>query len=75
MTTEPLTLGTRLRQLRQSMRMTGEQACVSCGIDRGTLSRYENNNVNTPNFEIIRRLARLYGVSLDDLAELTKGKT
>lgn len=70
-----MTLGARLRQLRDASGATGDDVCRACGIDRGTLSRYENDNVNTPNFEIIKRLARLYGVSLDELGELTKGKT
>ncbi len=36
------------------------------GIDNGNLSRYERN-LNIPNIEFCMQLAKLYGVSLDEL--------
>ena len=52
--------GLRLKELRQTKRMTQKQVAVS------TVSGYENNT-KTPSLETLIDLARLYNVSTDYL--------
>lgn len=70
MTTQPLTLGARLLQLRDARDLTQAQVADACGITRPTMSRYEGDNVNWPQIYILRRLAEFYGVPEQELTRL-----
>lgn len=68
------TLGERLRWLRQSRgdargrRLTVQEVATDIGIERSTLSGYEND-LDTPGYHTFVALADYYSVSLDWLAK------
>ncbi len=69
------TFGTRLRELRELNGMTQEEVAVKVRCVRETINRYENDMVPNPNSKIVRRLAKLFKVSVDYLLDgLLKGE-
>lgn len=59
-------VGPRLQALRVRRALTLSEVAASTGISKSTLSRLETGN-RRPSLELLLPLARMYGVSLDDL--------
>jgi transcriptional regulator with XRE-family HTH domain len=59
-----MSFGARLKQARNRKEMTQEQVASRIGIDFTTISKYENDK-SQPDNEILQKLAKLYGVSID----------
>lgn len=59
--------GETIKRLRQERGMSIVEAALRLNINKGSLSKYENNLVE-PSFSMAKRIASLYGVSLDRLA-------
>jgi transcriptional regulator with XRE-family HTH domain len=58
----PLTLGQRLRAARKTAGLTQKQAAKRAGVFQASISCYERGKT-APSFEVLRKLARAYGVS------------
>lgn len=63
--------GERLKELREDFNMTQEQLGQIIGINRSTISAYENNTIN-PTLDVVVKLADTFNVSIDYLACRTK---
>ena len=63
-----------LKELRMRKGLQQEQVARSIGVDKSTLSAYENDR-RRPSYEALVRLADLYKVSTDYLLDKTKGRT
>ena len=61
---------TRLRDLREDADLTQEQLVQKLGMHKTTYTNYEQGKREIP-FELAIRLAKIYNVSLDYIAELT----
>ena len=59
-------VGPRLRALRQQRETTLKDLSVETGISKSTLSRLESGS-RRPTLELLLPLARIYGVTLDEL--------
>lgn len=59
-------VGKRLREERDKKHLTQVQVFTKTGINNKTLSGYENG-VSHPDFETLKLLAELYGVTTDYL--------
>ena len=59
-------LAPRLRQLRMDKHLRQDQVAALIGIDKSTVSAYEND-LRQPSCEILVRFANLYRVSVDFL--------
>lgn len=55
-----------LKAARINAGMTQTDVCVQLGIQRGTLSRWENGKA-WPNVKQMQKLCELYGVKTEDL--------
>ncbi|MFE6666725.1 helix-turn-helix domain-containing protein [Streptomyces sp. NPDC057697] len=62
----PAAIGARLRATREARGETLTEVSRASGIALSTLSRVENGR-RRPNLELLLRLARVYGASLDEL--------
>ena len=60
----------QLRQLRTSRNFSQGQIADAVGVSRSAMSAYENS-LRQPSYDILVRLARLYGVSTDYLLGYT----
>ena len=60
----------RIRDLREDADLTQEQLVHRLGMHKTTYTNYEQGKREPP-FELIIRLAKLYGVSIDYIAGLT----
>ncbi|MFD8076688.1 helix-turn-helix domain-containing protein [Streptomyces sp. NPDC059718] len=67
-------MGPRLRAAREKRGDTLSEVSRATGIASSTLSRIENG-LRKPNLELLLRLAKAYGVSLDTLAGTTPAAT
>ncbi|MEC0092636.1 helix-turn-helix domain-containing protein [Paenibacillus macquariensis] len=56
----------RIAELREGRQWTQEELSQSIGITRASLSHYEKNR-RKPDFEILTKLADVFGVSIDYL--------
>ncbi|MCX7714127.1 MAG: helix-turn-helix domain-containing protein [Clostridia bacterium] len=56
--------GSRLRQIRESKKMTQTQVAKKLNLSKTSISGYENN-IKTPSVEVLMQLASLYRVSTD----------
>ena len=65
---------TRLRDLREDADLTQEELVRQLGMHKTTYTNYEQGKREPP-FELIIRLAKLYGVSIDYIAGLTAHPT
>jgi len=63
-------LGTRLRALRESRGLSGEQLADRLGIASHTYYRYERGEAENIPFEVVIRLAVEYGIPVDAIAAL-----
>lgn len=61
-TVEPLQLGKRLREIRQNLNLTLEEASQRTGLARSTLSKIENEQIS-PTFTAVQKLAN--GLDID----------
>lgn len=57
-------IGAKLRQLRQSKKLTQEEVAEKVDITRSTISNYEIGR-RTPHLKDLQKLARVFGVGLD----------
>lgn len=60
----------RLRDLREDHDMTQDQVVALLGLNKTTYTNYEQGKREIP-FALVIRLAKLYNVSIDYIAELT----
>lgn len=67
-------LAPRLRQLRLDKHLRQEQVAALIGIDKSTVSAYEND-LRQPSCEILVRYANLYRVSVDFLLGRNEDQT
>ncbi|MNP14368.1 HTH-type transcriptional regulator ImmR [compost metagenome] len=58
--------GNRIAELREAKGWTQDELSRSIGITRASLSHYEKNR-RKPDFEILTKLADIFGVSIDYL--------
>lgn len=61
----------RLRDLREDADLTQDELVKILGMHKTTYTNYEQGKREPP-FELIIRLAKLYNVSIDYIAGLTK---
>lgn len=64
--TDAKVVGQRLFSLRASAGKTGEEVSNACGISRSALTMYENGK-RIPRDEIKIKLARYFGVSIEEI--------
>jgi transcriptional regulator with XRE-family HTH domain len=65
--TEGITLGRRIRQLRDGLGLTHEEVAKRAGISRSYVTRIEADKVDLPSKEILPRLAEALGTTREDL--------
>ena len=56
----------RIEAARVNKQLTQEQAAELIGITKDSLSNYERGKT-APNVKVAKKMAEIYGVSLDDL--------
>lgn len=61
-----MSLGNKIKQLRQERSWSQDELAHHAGIDGRQISRYENNRV-TPSVDVVIKLARAFDVSVDHL--------
>jgi transcriptional regulator with XRE-family HTH domain len=59
--------GERLKQARESAALTQQQAAEAAGVPQSYWSRLETGGRQNPSMDVLVRVARAVGVSLDDL--------
>lgn len=59
-------IGNRIKQLRKEKGMTQERLAELLGISFQAVSKWENN-IALPDITLVPRLARIFGVSTDEL--------
>lgn len=64
----------KLRQLREVKRLTQAQVASKIGVSKQMLSAYETAS-KAPSVEVLIRLSRLYGVTIDYLVMVDEPKT
>ncbi|WP_062305898.1 helix-turn-helix domain-containing protein [Alicyclobacillus sendaiensis] len=64
-----MSLGQRLRRLREERGLTLAQVASAAGLSVSHLSAIENGTRRNPSFHIVARIARVYGVPVDSLVE------
>ena len=68
--TTKMTLGERIQQLRKEKRLTQAALASNIGVSVAQLTRYETQGVQ-PNAEALRRMAMVFGISIDYLVNGT----
>lgn len=63
--------GDRLKELRKERNLTQEDIGNLCGVAKNTVSNWENN-ANQPSFEIVKKIAQYFGVTIDYLLNFTQ---
>ena len=63
----------KLRLLREAKHLTQQQVANAVGVSKATISAYETAS-KAPSIEVIIRLARFYGVSVDYLVGVDSPK-
>lgn len=66
-----MTLGERVLILRRRARLSQEELAHAVGVDRNTVTRWENGTIETPTGDTIRRLALVLQVTTDILLGVT----
>lgn len=61
-----MTLGERIQKLRKEKRLTQASLASNIGVSLAQLTRYETQGVQ-PNAEALKRLAMVFGISIDFL--------
>lgn len=67
-------IGSNLQAARRARNLTQERVAKSIGVSRPAISSYERNAVEPP-LSVLRSLAILYHVSVDQLLELEPADT
>jgi transcriptional regulator with XRE-family HTH domain len=62
-----MTLGKLLKQRRELLMLTLRQVEEAAGVSNAYLSQLENEKIKKPSVSVMDKLARLYGMPLDDL--------
>ena len=63
--------GDRLKELRKEHNLTQEEIGQLCEVGKTTISNWENN-ITQPPFDIVKRLAKYFGVTIDYLLNFTQ---
>lgn len=63
--------GDKLKELRKEQNLTQEEISEICQVAKQTISNWENN-ITQPPFEIVKRLAQYFGVTIDYLLNFTQ---
>ncbi len=61
-----MNFGEQFKTIRSSMNLTQEQVAVQLNVSRQAVSNWENNK-NLPDIEMVISIARVFGLSLDEL--------
>jgi|SRR6218665_3859519 len=61
-----LNIGDRITQLRKQLKISQEELAKQAGVSRTMMGNYERND-NTPSVEVLLKLAKAFGVSVDFL--------
>lgn len=61
-----MTLGNRLKKLREKIEMEQKDVADKIGVKNNTLSQYESDK-RQPDYDILQKLAKLYNVTIDYL--------
>ncbi|MBF8377911.1 helix-turn-helix transcriptional regulator [Alicyclobacillus mali] len=64
-----MSLGERLRRLREERGLTLAQVASAAGLSVSHLSAIENGTRRNPSFHIVARIARVYNVPVDSLVD------
>jgi len=64
-------LNTKLREFRELCDLSQQQVAEQLNIDRSTYSYYESGRTE-PSIDNLKRLARMFGVSMLDLLEISE---
>jgi transcriptional regulator with XRE-family HTH domain len=68
-----MTIGKNIREIRLSLGLTQAELGEKIGVDQKVITSYERG-VSTPPVERLVKIAKIYGVSLDELVGLEKTK-
>lgn len=63
-----MTIGKRLRQLRENSGITQPELAAKLGLNQSTITRYENNT-KIPTLPVAIQIADIFGCSLDTLVD------
>lgn len=66
-----MNFGEKLREMRLSLDMTQEELAQKIGVQKQTISRYENS-AREPNLKSAKLIANALGVSLEELTRQSK---
>jgi transcriptional regulator with XRE-family HTH domain len=58
----------RLNELRREKGITGEELAKIIGVNKATISRYENGVLTSPTLGVLKKLADYFDVSIDYIA-------
>ena len=67
--------GEKLKSLRDKHHLTQTDVAKALGVTQRAISYYENNNVAPNDPEALNKLAKLFGMTLDDLMLKNEGST
>ena len=63
--------GDRLKKMRKERNLTQEEIGELCEVGKTTISNWENN-ITQPPFEIVKKLAQYFGVTIDYLLNFSQ---
>jgi len=69
-----LHIGDMFRLHRQNQRLTIRNVEDATGISNAYVSQIETGKVKSPSFDVVIKLADLYGISIEDLIDYTNIK-
>ena len=58
----------RLNELRREKGLTGEELGEIIGVNKATISRYENGKLESPTLGVLKKLAEYFDISIDYIA-------
>lgn len=67
-------VGERVRQLRHLLDVTQEQIADRAGVRRSDIARVENGHNKAGSYDMREKLARAFGLSLEDFVSMIEGK-
>lgn len=73
-TSEKTIIGENMRRLREAINLTGPMAAERVGIDRTYWWRIEEGLAENPSFQLLERIAKIFGVRVADLLAEPKPK-
>ena len=66
-----ITIGNKIKDLRQSRKLTQEELGKALGVSFQAVSKWENN-IALPDIALVPTIARYFGVSIDELLDYSK---